>query len=195
MSGLRKSAIASRIVKILSQGDCLVGEHGFRGVRGDLPWTCVVELPRQTSRRFHMYFWTVSHGGRSRTDSEYRIQVKLKESSALEFGGGTTLLLGYYRASEDATARSRNTAPPKDMEMFIAWDPIHHLRLGLSSSCQVSFDLMLRAYLHGADQVARRCADGSVEQVIAFRSEFLPRYLKEAAGGHNAVSAVQVKSP
>src|SRR2546426_5120125 len=156
MSGLRKSSIANRILKKLSQGNCIVSEYGFRGVRGDLPWTCVVELPQQTSRRFHMYFWTVSHGGRSRTDSEYRIQVKLKESSALEFGGGTTLLLGYYDASGDSTDHTRTTAPPKEMEMFVAWDPIHHLKLGLSSSCQVSFDLLLRAYLHGADQAARR---------------------------------------
>jgi hypothetical protein len=135
-----------------------------------------------------MYFWTVSHGGRARPLKEYRIQVKLKDRRSLDFGNGTTLLLGYYTRGNDHVGRDLGNDPPADMEVFVAWDPIQHLALGASSSCQVPYDLMFKAYLEGLSESERRCADGSLEEVFAFRPELLPRYLREAAGGHNRVT-------
>jgi len=173
---------------VVSSAGCSISTEGFLGSQRDLPWACVVEFPSGISRRYSMYFWTVSHGGRARPVTEYRIQVKLKDRRSLDFGKGTTLLLGYYTRTSDWVGRDLGNHPPVDMEIFVAWDPIHHLALGASSSCQVSYDLMFKAYIEGVGESERRCADGSVETVFAFRPELLPRYLREAAGGHNRVT-------
>jgi len=188
MPGVKKSAIARRISEALSAGGCEVLVEGLVGPKGDLPWQCEAVFPDGSRRTFRLYFWTISHGGRTRSQDEYRIQAKLKTARRLEFGLGTTLLLGYYLESEDRVGRAEGNSPTKGMEVFVAWDPLQHLRVGASSSCQVRFDLLHQAYLHGIAMADRRIADGVLEQVVAVRPEHLWRYLRSAAGGHNSLN-------
>src|SRR5437773_1215016 len=104
-------AIAERIVSVVSSAACSISTEGFVGSQRDLPWACVVEFPSGISRRYSMYFWTVSHGGRARPVTEYRIQVKLKDRRSLDFGKGTTLLLGYYTRTSDRVGRDLGNHP------------------------------------------------------------------------------------
>jgi|SRR6185312_15080000 len=187
MAGLRKRVIASRLTELVSNAGCHITEAKFSGGYGDLPWTCAITFPDGAERRYSLYFWTISHGGRTRSQSEYRIQAKLRTSRALEFIGGTTLLLGYYSADYDNVGRDEGNAPYDNMEVFVAWDPLQHLRIGASSSCQVSFDLLQRAFLDGFAITERRTNE-DVERVVAIQAQNISRYLRAAAGGHNSIA-------
>jgi hypothetical protein len=77
---------------------------------------------------------------------------------------------------------------PDGMELFAAWDPIEHLRLGHSSSCQLRLSSMLACHTSGLSMSPRRCADGEIETVYCFRPEFLARYLFCARAGHRHIS-------
>jgi hypothetical protein len=187
MAGLRKSRIARRLTSILESSGCRVYNPAFVGLRQDLPWECTISFPDGCLRDYALYFWTISHGGRTRSRDEYRIQAKLKANRSLHFGRGTTLLLGYYSAKEDGAGRRAGNSPYDGMELFVAWDPLQHIYLGASSSCQVSYDVLLRAFLSGCASGLRRTRDGSTEVVIAVTADRLQRYLRCAAGGHNSV--------
>ncbi len=139
-------------------------------------------------RRYRFYVWTVGHGGLARPKNEYRIQTKLKVEASLQFGSGTTVLIGYYRRDVDIAGIKAGNEPPRDMEVFVAWDPVKHLRPGASSSCQVPFSTMYEAYLVGLSASQRKLADGSAELVLSFRPEYLAPYLLLAAHGHESVT-------
>jgi hypothetical protein len=187
VGGIRKPLIAGRIISAVSQGGCTVIPEGFLGPSHDLPWSCSIRFPDGRERRFNMYFWTVSHGGKSRSDQEYRIQVKLKAEQALRFGDGTTLLLGYYNSAHDRARDWSNLSAREQVELFLAWDPLQHIAVGASSSCQASYGLLSRAFVEGVALGQRRCLNGSMETVMAFSPDRLAAYLGEAAGGHNSI--------
>jgi len=186
MPGLRKSAIADKVIAALCNAGCTITPVGFVGPDGDLPWECSVTFDDNSVREFRLYFWTISHGGRTRSTSEYRIQAKLKRARVLEFAKGTTLLLGYYSNTRFKDQAYDGLERPSNMELFAAWDPLQHLRLGASSSCQVNYDLLLRAHLSGVATGQRRTGDG-YENVIVVRPERLAAYFRAAAGGHNSL--------
>src|SRR5262249_6944529 len=104
MPGLRKTRLAEIIRTIVSQS-AEVRESEFIGPGGDLPGRCDLEWPTGIERQFIVYVWTIGHGGKSRSQQEYRIQTKLKLPRPLQFEGGITLLLGYYDASLDGAGR------------------------------------------------------------------------------------------
>lgn len=189
MPGIRKTVIAERVLSLLNGQGCSALALGFLGFNNDLPWACGVTFADGRQRRYNIYFWTVSHGGKRRPEQEYRIQMKLKADRSLRFEPGTTLLIGYYHNAHDLAGSSTSPTLQPEIEVFVAWDPIHHLAVAGSSSCQVSYDLIQQGYIDGVAASNRRCHDGAVEMVIAFRPELLCRYLKEAAGGHNCVTA------
>lgn len=189
MPGIRKTEIAARLAGVLRENAFRVVSSGMSGSRrSELPWMCTVESGARV-RGFRCYFWTVTHGGNHRSSSEYRIQTMLStDERRLAFGAGTTLLLGYYRASLDAAAERLEHSVPGDMEVLVAWDPTLHIRLGYSSSCQVPWEQLLAAYVDGVSATTR-AVTGGTEQVIAMRLEYFPSYLLEAAGGHDEVDA------
>lgn len=189
MPGLRKIAIAEKVYDALRNAKCSVVTAGLVGEDGDLPWECKVTFPDRSSRLYRIYFWTVSHGGRGRSQSEYRVQAKLKTARKLNFASGTTLLLGYYDSQQDQVGRDLGNSPAEDMELFVAWDPLQHLQVGASSSCQVPFPLLQDAYLNGSAVGDRRTSGGSSELVIVVRPELLWKYFVLAAGGHNSVDS------
>ena len=192
MAGLRKYHIAARISRVLSDAGCWVRDATFVGAAGDLPWRCTVSFPDGASRQYSLYFWTISHGGRTRAHNEYRIQAKLKQSRSLDSMGGTTLLMGYYSAGHDRIGRDEGNLPFADMEVFVAWDPLQHLRVGASSSCQVAFEVLERAFLNGFACAERRNSGGDRELVVGVRSELLCQYLRAAAGGHNLLDLTRI---
>jgi len=153
-----------------------------------LPVRLIVTDERGLTRTYLVYVWTIGHGGKSRTQDEYRIQAKLPVGRDLTVGGGTTLLLGYYHEEADRAGRELGNTPNDGMEIFVAWDASKHLRVGTSSSCQVPFGLMDDARLVGSAWLDRRIAHGERETVIALRPEMLAKYLSLASGGHTFVS-------
>ena len=155
--------------------------------RDQLPWHLDVEFPNHVRRRYRVYVWTVGHGGRTRSLKEYRIQTKLERTSELVFGREEiTLLLGYYHAKLDSSGKAVGNNPPDDMEVIVAWDPLMHFKLGASSSCQVSFDLLEKSRRVGVAEVRRELSEGNVENVIAMRPEFFARYVLAAKSGHKS---------
>lgn len=187
MPGLRKGFITKLIIDVLERSQVRVLRMRPVNSASDLPWQCIVEFRNAFRREYNIYFWTVSHGGKSRSVDEYRIQTKLKVDRQLRVDRGTTILLGYYHESLDLSGRAVGNRPPDDMEVFVAWNALQHLRLGASSSCQVPFPLMYQAFLRGKACYLRRLADENRETILAFRPEYLSSYLEMASGGHNRV--------
>lgn len=192
MPGLPKSTIAARIQSALAASGASIVASLFAGADGGLPFDCQIEFREGIRREYVMYFWTISHGGNGRAHTEYRIQAKLKSARSLTFDKGTTLLMGYYLgAADDRGTEQGNVAAP-EMEAFAAWDPLLHLRVGASSSCQIPFSTLEAAYSRGVSATERRSRAGHTERVIAFRPDYLTRYLRAAAGGHNSVDMATV---
>jgi hypothetical protein len=192
MPGLRKTEIVRRMQLDLAESSVSVVDCSFKGPQGDLPVEMVLKYRGSITRSFQVFVWTIGHGGRTRSSSEYRIQTKLKQRRALTYGSGTPLLLGYYDESADTVGKSLGNSPPDGMKVYAAWSALSHLHVGDSSSCQVNFDLLRIAYLSGVAASERTIADGDRELVFAFRPEFLGRYMYAATGGHGHVSEATI---
>lgn len=192
MAGLSKATIAHRLLGYLERGGARVTESSFDVQDARLPWRCVVEASG-LRRTFNCYFWTVTHGGKHRSDSEYRIQTLLGNADRrLAFGTGTTLLLGVYDGALDKAGKLIGHSFPNDMQVIVAWDPVRHITLGASSSCQVPAEQLISAHLIGVASRTRRVRD-DLEKVIALRPEYLASYFIQAAGGHNSVEPSRLK--
>jgi hypothetical protein len=189
MPGLRKSQLVSRLGAHLEGSGCQLKPVEFLGAREDLPCRLQVTFPNRAERRFNLYCWTIGHGGRTRSATEYRIQAKLKEQRRLNFGGATAVLLGYYEPLVDTVGKELGNEPPEDMRVIACWNPVYHLHVGASSSCQVSFGTLQDAYLAGAADTQRKCAHGELETVVVFRPELLARYMFLAGNGREQLSA------
>lgn len=187
MAGLRKAVLAKNLTDAIDSSASSLLYGAFIGDRNDLPWECAIRFRDGATRRYLVYIWTITHGGRTRSRHEYRIQVKLKSARRLDFGQGTTLVLGYYSSEFDRVGREAGNHSPREMRIFAAWDPLQHLRLGASSSCQVSYEVLYSAYLSGSASSHRITADGESETVIAFRPEHLGTYFRAVSGGHNSL--------
>lgn len=186
MPGLRKSELAQTLVAHLERSGAVIRSCTFAGNGSSLPVDLDVTLAGGLEREFRIYIWTVSHGGRTRADGEYRIQAKLGERAELLVGGRTTLLLGYYAARADRSDLVELNDVPEELEAYVAWDPVRHSRGGKSSSCQVPMSLIQRAYRSGAAAASRECLSGSSERVLCLRGDHLAAYLAAARHGHRA---------
>lgn len=192
MSGLRKAALVDRLCEYLREQDCAIDRAELSGDGGDLPCSLDVTFPGGRKRRYNLYCWTMGHGGRSRSALEYRIQVKLGKGRQFKFKDASSVLLGYYDVDQDHVGKEMGNKPERDMRILTAWDPVRHIEVGVSSSCQITFPILHQAYLVGADEKQRRCADGVTETAIAFRPEFLARYLYLVSSGHESVTAAKL---
>src|SRR3990170_7093103 len=95
MPRLDKRAIVDRLIAALAAGGIGVSEARFATHRAGLPLTCTLIFPTGFERSYRCYLWTVTHGGRTLSASEYRVQATLP-SAGLEFSAASTVLLGYY---------------------------------------------------------------------------------------------------
>lgn len=188
MAGLKKAELVERLCATLIVSGCTIDKAELGGAAGELPCRLDVSFPRGNKRRYNLYCWTMGHGGRSRSAAEYRIQVKLGNGRQLKFKDAVSVLLGYYDFEQDHVGRELGNAPPADMRIITAWDPVRHIQVGVSSSCQITFPVLHQAYLTGVDSKTRRCADGAIETALAFRPEYLARYLFLMSSGHEAVT-------
>jgi hypothetical protein len=189
--GIRKH----RLAELVSQSLASVGADvsGHFDDSGGLPWLCTLRY-RGSTWTYRMYFWLVSHGGRTRSASEYRIQAKLPGSLRhLSFGGELTALLGYYSRDHDYAGPDLGNDVPRGMEVFVAWDAPSHLRVGASSSCQVRLQTLRDGFVSGASAQHRRLGNGQEEAVYAFRRDRLVNYLCALPRGHNALDVSLLK--
>ena len=167
-------------------GECPheVLDSGFANGKESLPFLLTVRFEGGKIQSFDVYLWTICHGGRTRNPNEYRIQLKLEHGNKLERVGGVPLLLGYYEVPSAAGG------VPHAGSAFVAWDPLRHLRLGRSSSCQVPLIVIQRAIDRGVELFERPVPSGK-ETILAFRTGRLPAYLRLASAGHNSVPPVE----
>jgi len=188
--GRRKKWIGQRILEVLGSSPHRVTRIGER--KADrLPLTLEISFSTGQRRSFDLYFWTISHGGASRSAEEFRIQVKFpQDGQQLRRTGGTVLLLGYYNSADSGPHAG---VPWSNGEAFVAWDPLMHLRVGKSASCQVNYPVLKAALLMGVGVQRRRCSMG-IETVFAMRSERLPAYMRLARAGHNAVAVEELRN-
>lgn len=193
MPGLRKAEISRRLCAALSESGCeprIVFDSSPGG--RILPIRLEVRFPNTVERRYYLYCWTLGHGGRTRRSTEYRIQAKLEGHRSLVFAGATTILVGYYDWAIDRVGPQVGTCPPRGMRVIAAWNAVDHASVGASSSCQVSFNTLYHAYIAGTADAQRRLLSRDTERVIAFRSEYLARYLYLLPEGHANITAVSL---
>lgn len=186
---LAKTVIVSKLAEALQGQGTEILSSEFSGPRGTLPWRIVAKTKNLTPTKYVVYAWTVGHGGRTRSETEYRIQLIVPGESALDFEDGKTILLGLYDGNLDPKADRYGTRHAK---VIVAWDPVLHLKPGISASCQVPIGLIEEAYLNGAASKMRKLAPGFEENVIAMRIENLSYYLREVVSGHEYVNAAHL---
>lgn len=192
MSGLRKAALVNQLCTFLAEQNCIIERADLSSAAGELPCQLDLTFPSGSRRRYNLYCWTMGHGGRTRSAAEYRIQVKLGKGRQLKFKDATSVLIGYYDVDHDHVGKDMGNKPASDMKLIAAWDPVRHIEVGVSSSCQITFPILEQAYLVGVGSKVRRCSDGVMETALAFRPEYLARYLYLLSGGHETVTPAKL---
>jgi len=131
---------------------------------------------------FRLFVWNITHGGATRHEDEFRIQ--LTGATPDKHPGETTVVLGWSEA----------------FEVFAGWSAEEHRdRSSVSPSLQVRKPTLLDAYDHGLAAAFR----GGGDVVVAMRPALLPAYLLNAEALHNAdpeevlaeVAAVAPRAP
>jgi putative restriction endonuclease len=116
------------------------------------------------SNSLRIYIWNLSHGGKTRSADEYRIQVKVDRFQ--QTAGETTLVLGWS----------------DDIEVFGGFDVRKHSgRLGYSSSIQISLETLRKASLNGVSAHDK----GNGEIAVGFRPEFFVDYVRNLEALHD----------
>lgn len=112
-----------------------------------------------------VYIWNLSHGGKSRSANEFRIQVT-GISRFQRLAGEQTLILGWSDS----------------LGVFAAFDFARHSGLlGSSPSFQILEDTLKSAATSGIAANLK----GNNEVVVAFRPDFLGSYISEQASLHS----------
>ena len=103
-----------------------------------------------------IYVWNITHGGRTRSADEYRIQITGTDHLDIRTDKHT-LLLGIYSEDEHI--------------IFVSFDPQKHQRFGASPSIQVKKHIIDLAIQNGIAIQEKQLREGSgdVEIVIAFK--------------------------
>lgn len=131
-----------------------------------------------------IYVWNLSHGGKSRSEDEYRIQL---HGEGLEVGDNfKTLLLGYHA----------------ELNTFAAFSAFKHRKFGRSPSVQVKKSVLQNAVQHGVAFQTKTTNKGQ-EIVIAFQpshlieyiTEIYPQYHKNGLGNISANEAKLIEKP
>ena len=125
----------------------------------------------EKEERLVIYIWNISHGGKTRSEREYRIQIT-EASSPLRTGQDfKTLLLGWY----------------DEEGVFAAFNAVKHREFGFSPSLQVSIDKLHEAKEHGIalqEKVNRRTQ--SKEIVVTFLPEHITEYIEDIYSDYQA---------
>lgn len=110
-----------------------------------------------------VYIWNLTHGGESRPQNEYRIQVKVDRFE--EESNSKTLILGYY----------------DDLSVFAGFDISKHIgKPGWSASMQIKKEILEEAE---KEKVAVYSKENG-EIAVAFRPDFFMQYIKDSYDIH-----------
>ena len=130
---------------------------------GDSPFEIRI-YGEDESYNLRIYIWNLTHGGRTRSADEYRIQVKVTRFQ--QSAGYKTLVLGWS----------------DDLGVFGGFDVRRHSgRLGYSSSIQISLATLRRATLNGISAHDK----GNDEVAVGFRPEFFAEYVRNLESLHD----------
>ena len=111
-----------------------------------------------------VYAWNVTHGGKSRSADEYRIQITGVQQIAFH-KDRKTLLLGIAQLPTSGT-------------VIAAFDARQHKNFGSSPSIQVHEPTLLKAEVDGLASETKELAGGHAEIVFAFRPENLGQFVE-----------------
>lgn len=135
------------------------------------------------SHEMLIYIWNITHGGKTRSADEYRIQITGVDSLSLSVDY-KTLLLGYFK---------RN-----NIECFVAFDASQHSTFGFSPSIQVKERTLIEAIDTGmVFQEKSRNKEGDIDEVaIAFRPTLITHYIREVYPSfhHQTVSQDELRT-
>lgn len=124
-----------------------------------------------------VYIWNITHGGQSRSEDEYRIQVTGVSSPLLIRPEAKTLLLGLYN----------------ETGVFAAFDPFLHQVFGSSASIQVSKIKLDEALTHSMTGQQKE-TDGGKEIVATFKPSYILEYIQAFYPAYHAGSGVEIEA-
>jgi putative restriction endonuclease len=128
------------------------------------PFTLEVEdLANRERTRLRVYIRNITHGGATRAEDEYRIQITDPEIAVDE--QHLTFLLGHHAATG----------------VVAAFDPLAHQDYGASPSVQIPYGEMTEAAVGGVVRTFRRPRRGGDEPVVVFPEEFLADHVRARA--------------
>lgn len=131
----------------------IAGSHPFR-----------YKIHSTADEELLVYLWNVTHGGKNRSDDEYRIQIT-GPSGLRHEQGVRTLLLGV-------------AVEPASLLLIVGFDATKHRTFGSSPSIQVHIPTLLKAERDGMAAETKELGGGDSEVVFAFRPEHLGDYLR-----------------
>lgn len=122
------------------------------------------------SEKIILYIMNISHGGKTRSENEYRIQISGKPP--LETSEeAKTLLIGWY----------------EELKVFAAFDAEHHKNFGKSPSLQVVKEKLQEGHDKGIAFQIKRTPKGD-DVVIVFSPMFILNYIDELYQRYHAHS-------
>jgi putative restriction endonuclease len=158
MPRLAKARLRQVILDALETSGYSIEQAGI-----DHPFAVTVRTPIRQDKLL-IYAWNVTHGGKNRSDDEYRIQI----TGVSQIGfkkGRKTLLLGISQMPDSGT-------------VIAAFDAREHKNFGSSPSIQVHRPTLLKAEAEGIASETKELAGGHAEIVFAFRSENLGQFIE-----------------
>lgn len=163
-SALRERVIRS--VQMTAEGAVVLPGDALKPIR--LSIGSNAEL---TPTVFRIFAWNLTHGGATRSDDEYRIQLTGALPDSVP--GETTLIVGWSES----------------FAVFGAWDAsVHSGRTTNSPSLQVDREVLERAAREGIAAGSR----GSGDVVLAFRPELLTKYCLTSSALQGSLDAALI---
>ncbi|MGE3746735.1 MAG: hypothetical protein AB7G25_13695 [Sphingomonadaceae bacterium] len=160
MARLNKEALVERAIDAIATDGWAVARL-THGTTHPARFTMEREGVSHTAR---LYIWNLSHGGKSRSESEFRIQVTGISGFEPE-PNGRTLILGWS----------------EEFGVFVGFDVQHRLGpLGASPSIQITAATLQAGGANGAAKQDK----GKGEWALAVRPDKLGRYVQHLAAAH-----------
>ncbi|OWV64185.1 hypothetical protein ATY76_22315 [Rhizobium sp. R339] len=154
MARLSKKKLLQKVIDALQQGGLQV-DHPL--ISAEHPFQFTVDR-HGTKTTVKVYIWNVTHGGNTRGDDEYRIQITSSVSKFAPISGGINLVLGWS----------------EEFQVFAAFDmDAHPGELGSSPSFQIDLGALREAGRNGA-AIHRK---GGQETAAAIRPDHFSSYM------------------
>lgn len=144
-----------------------------------LPWVIAVRLDGARKRRIQVYCWNVTHGGASRSDHEYRVQITTGIDRTVDFSKSRVLLLGYLSVSPGDRLAELLVGLDTVWEAYVAWNPAMHRGARGSASCQVDAAALVEAWRFGESQTSRLLRSGLRERVCVTSAGRVSTFVKD----------------